>query len=136
MTRIEPELWVESPLAAIAFYGGAFGAEVLHQVGEGDDSVARLEVQGARFWVATADLSSGRPAPPQIDGATARFLLDVPDPDEVFHQALAVGAREVSPVHEEHGWIVGRVTDPFGHEWEIARPAEDPDPGRAARAST
>jgi PhnB protein len=94
VTQIEPELWVERPLAAIAFYGRAFGAEVLHQVGEGEDIVARLEVHGARFWVATADLPSGRPAPPQIDCATARFLLNVPDPDEVFRRALDAGAQE------------------------------------------
>ena len=23
---------------------------------------------------------------------------------------------------EEHGWILGRIQDPFGHRWEIGRP--------------
>ena len=32
------------------------------------------------------------------------------------------GALEVCPVHDEHGWRLGRVVDPFGHEWEIGRP--------------
>jgi PhnB protein len=25
-------------------------------------------------------------------------------------------------VTEEHGWQLGSVVDPFGHEWEIGRP--------------
>lgn len=44
MTSLEPELWVESPAAAIAFYAEAFGATVLHRVGDGDDVVAQLAI--------------------------------------------------------------------------------------------
>jgi PhnB protein len=25
-------------------------------------------------------------------------------------------------VQEEHGWRLGRIVDPFGHEWEIGTP--------------
>jgi PhnB protein len=25
-------------------------------------------------------------------------------------------------VGDEHGWRLGRIIDPFGHEWEIGRP--------------
>jgi hypothetical protein len=38
MTSIEPELWVEPTSAAVAFYQSAFGATVIHQVGDGDES--------------------------------------------------------------------------------------------------
>jgi uncharacterized glyoxalase superfamily protein PhnB len=37
MTSIQPELWLETPGDAVAFYEAAFGATVLHRVGEGDD---------------------------------------------------------------------------------------------------
>ena len=40
----------------------------------------------------------------------------------VQRRAVAAGATETSPVAHEHGWRVGRVTDPFGHEWEIGTP--------------
>jgi PhnB protein len=80
MTQIEPELWVERVADAITFYGRAFGAEVLHRVGDEDNIVARLEVDDARFWVATANRSSGRHDPQWIDGATGRLLLVVEDP--------------------------------------------------------
>ncbi len=57
-----------------------------------------------------------------LGGATSRMILTVPDPDAVFAQALAAGAREVFPVAEEHGWRIGRVADPYGHHWEIGKP--------------
>ena len=37
MTSIQPELWVENAREALAFYGAAFGATVLHLVGDGED---------------------------------------------------------------------------------------------------
>jgi PhnB protein len=49
----------------------------------------------------------------------------VDDPAAVSEAAVAAGARLMSEVAEEHGWLVGRVIDPFGHEWEIARPLGD-----------
>jgi uncharacterized glyoxalase superfamily protein PhnB len=48
MTSIQAELWVENAPEAVRFYGAAFGAEVLHQVDEGDDIVARLRVGDGR----------------------------------------------------------------------------------------
>ena len=71
MTSIQPELWVETPGEAVAFYEAAFGATVLHRVGEGDDVVAQLGIGGAAFWVAATSTvmkrlsraqSMGRPA--------------------------------------------------------------------------
>ena len=37
-------------------------------------------------------------------------------------RAVAAGATAVYPVTEEHGWLLGRVQDPFGHQWEIGKP--------------
>lgn len=121
MAMIQPELWVDRGAVAIDFYCSAFGAQVLHRVGEGEDIVAQLVVDDAMFWVATAGDSTTRKVPDAIAAATARFLLVVDDPDAVHAQALAAGAVEQSAVHIEHGWRVGRITDPFGHEWEIGR---------------
>jgi PhnB protein len=118
---IQPELWVERAGAAVAFYQAAFGATVTHQVGHGDDIVAQLSVDGAAFWVAAASPSMKRLSPRTIDGTTSRTLLVVADPEHVLRQAVGAGATEISPVANEHGWRVGRVVDPFGHEWEIGR---------------
>jgi PhnB protein len=122
MTSIQPELWVETPRAAVAFYEAAFGATVLHRVGEGDDIVAQLGVGDAAFWVAGTSEVMKRFSPRAIDGTTSRTLLVVDDPDAIVRQAVAAGASESAPVSDEHGWRLGRIVDPFGHEWEIGAP--------------
>src|SRR2546430_7545753 len=118
MTSIQPELWVETPGEAVAFYEAAFGATVLHRVGEGDDVVAQLGVGGAAFWVAATSAVMKRLSPRAIDGATSRTLLVVDDPERIVRQAVAAGARESSPASSEHGWRLGRVIHPFGHRRE------------------
>jgi PhnB protein len=122
VTSIQPELWVDNGVAALAFYEAAFGARVLHRVGDGDDIVAQLSVGDAAFWVASTRPSPERLVPRAIGGATGRVLLVVDDPDAVFAQAVAAGAEIRSSVEDEHGWRIGRLIDPFGHEWEVGRP--------------
>src|SRR5262245_56774952 len=122
LTSIQPELWVETPREAVAFYESAFGATVLHRVGAGDNIVAQLGVGDAAFWVASASATMRRFSPHAIDGATSRTLLVVEDPDSVVRRAVGAGATESSPVSNEHGWRLGRIIDPFGHEWEIGTP--------------
>jgi PhnB protein len=122
MASIQPELWVDRPVAAVAFYQAAFGATVLHRVGIGDDIVAQLAVDDAAFWVASASANMRRLDPHAIDGTTSRTLLVVDDPAGTMAQAVAAGATETSPVTDEHGWRLGRIVDPYGHEWEIGKP--------------
>ena len=129
MTSIQPELWVEKPGEAITFYGAAFGATVLHRVGQGDDIVAQLGISDAAFWVAASSATMKRLSPRAIDGATSRTLLVVEDPDAVVRQAVGAGATQSSPVSNEHGWRLGRIVDPFGHEWEIGVPLGTWPPG-------
>jgi PhnB protein len=64
----------------------------------------------------------GRFSPHSIGGKTGRMLLVVDDPDAVAERAVSAGATEASLVRDEHGWRVGRVVDPYGHEWEIGKP--------------
>lgn len=122
MTDIQPELWLDRPGAAVEFYEAAFGATVLHRAGEGDDIVAQLAVGGAAFWVASAGPGRKRFSPQAIGAATGRTLLVVDDPAAVFERAVGAGATAAADIADEHGWRVGRILDPFGHEWEIARP--------------
>ena len=129
MTEIQPELWVDRASAAVEFYKAAFGATVLHRVGEGNDVVVQLAVGDAAFWVTAASPSMNRFSPESIGGATGRTLLMVDDPSVVLEQAVSAGAREVAAVSDEHGWQLGRIVDPFGHEWEIGRPLSEWPPG-------
>jgi PhnB protein len=123
VTSVEPELWVADPRSAIEFYIEAFRARVLYRVGHGDDVVAQLAVDEARFWVSNAD--ARRLDPLQVGGATSRTLLVVADPAAVASRAVAAGAEETSAVTTEHGWQLGRIVDPYGHEWEIGHPMQE-----------
>jgi PhnB protein len=122
MTSIQPELWVDRARAAVALYEAAFGASVVHRVGEGDDIVAQLSVGDAAFWVAAASSSMRRLSPNTIGATTSRTLLVVEHPEQVVAQAVAAGAVEASAVEDQHGWRLGRIVDPFGHEWEVGKP--------------
>ena len=129
MVSIQTELWVEQAARALALYGDAFGARVVHCAGEGDDNVAQLAVGDAMFWVAAAGSDMGRFSPKALGGGTSRTLLVVDDPDSVVKSAVEAGAVATSPVADEHGWRIGRVVDPFGHEWEVGKPAGQWPPG-------
>jgi PhnB protein len=122
MKGIQPELWVDAPSQALSFYQAAFGAKVLHLVGDGDDIVAQIGIGDAAFWIAPVSRALKRLSPRDVDGATGRTLLVVDDPDSVLSKAVAAGAGVSSPVQDEHGWRLGRIIDPFGHEWEIGVP--------------
>ena len=39
------------------------------------------------------------------------------------------GATATAEVADEHGWRLGRIIDPFGHEWEIGTPVGPWPPG-------
>ena len=122
MTGIQPELWISRAAAAVSFYQAAFGARVLHQVGEGDEIVAQLAIGDAYFWVSSGGADGPRFSPEAIGGATGRILLVVDEPDPVFARAVEAGATAASEMGDEHGWRLGRILDPFGHEWEIGKP--------------
>ena len=129
-TGIQPELWVDNPRDAVAFYEAAFAARVLHLVGEGDDVVAQLSVEGGAFWVAGTSPALRRLSPLAAGGTTSRTLLVVRNPEAVVRRAVSEAAVETSPVSDEHGWRLGRVVDPYGHEWEIGHPLVPWPPGQ------
>ena len=117
---IAPWLAVRDGAQAVEYYQQALGAVETYRL-DGDDggvAVAQLQIGGATFWVQEdADGS------PESGGARPiRIILTVDDPDALFERAIAAGAKQVAPVHEEYGWRTGRVSDPFGHDWEFSKP--------------
>lgn len=122
--KIAPWLSVRHGAEAVDYYKAAFGAVELHRVeNEEGEIVAQLSIVGADFWVADDPDRS-----PEVLGAgSVRMILTVEDPETVFERAVNAGASVVAAIYEDHGWRIGRVADPFGHDWEIARPLA---PGR------
>src|SRR5260370_30013267 len=118
-TSVTATLSVRNWARAIDFYKAAFGASELYRV---DGGVAQLSASGAEFWVAEESPQHLNFSPESLGGCSVRMLLIVEDPAAVCAQAIAAGATQVVPVADAHGWRIGRIVDPFGHHWEIARP--------------
>jgi PhnB protein len=120
---VAPMLSVRHGARAVEFYKSAFGAtEVFHIEDPAGSVVARLSVDGAEFWVADESPNHGNFSPESLGGGTVRMVMTVESPDASFDRAITAGATEVWPVHEEYGWRIGRLVDPFGHHWEIGKP--------------
>jgi PhnB protein len=119
MGSVAAWLSVRDGTEAVEYYKAAFGARELHRHANdsGREIVAQMAVGEAIFWV--ADDAEHSPAVP--GGGSARFILTVDDPDAVFARAIAAGGTVVHDIYEDHGWRIGRLTDPSGHDWEIAR---------------
>ncbi len=120
---IAPWLSVRKSAQAVNFYKSAFGATEAYRLEDpGGGVVAKLSVDGAEFWLSDESPEHGNFSPESLGGGSVRMILTVADPDAVFERALRAGATVVFPVGEEYGWRLGRLTDPFGHHWEIGRP--------------
>jgi PhnB protein len=122
---VSPQLSVRRGRDAVEFYEAAFGAVEIYRVGgteENESVVSQLSVGNASFWVADESPPHKNFSPESLGGGTVRLLLIAEDPRSVVQRAVALGATEVASVTEEHGWLLGRIEDPFGHHWEIGKP--------------
>ena len=125
MADISPQLSVRRGREAVEFYKNAFGAEEIYRVAGTDEHpsvVSQLSVGEASFWVSDESPPHKHFSPESLGGTTTRILLVVDDPRAVVARAVSLGAREFVPVQEQHGWLLGRIEDPYGHHWEIGKP--------------
>jgi PhnB protein len=93
----------------VEFYKAAFGAEEVYRVGGTDAHeavVSQLRVGATPFWVADESPEHRNFSPESLGGGSVRLLLT-----------------------NEHGWRLGRIADPFGHDWEVGCPLAPWPPG-------
>jgi PhnB protein len=124
-SSVSAQLSVRRGREAVEFYKAAFDAEEIYRVGGTDEHesvVSQLVLGNATFWVADESPEHQNFSPESLGGSTTRLALVVDDPRAVIARAIALGAEEVSPVVEGHGWLLGRIRDPYGHHWEIGKP--------------
>ena len=132
---VSPQLSVRRGREAIEYYKAAFGAVEIYRVGGTDEHesvVAQLAVGTASFWVSDESPPNKHFSPESLGGSTVRLLLIVEDPRATVARAVSLGATEIYAVVEAHGWLLGRVEDPFGHQWEIGKPLIDWPPASHA----
>src|SRR5579884_66666 len=113
-TTVAALLNVNDGRKALAFYKAAFGAKEVFAIDNEGGVVAHLSIDGGEFWIADAAPEYQNFSPDALGGSTMRMVLTVEDPDAVFEQAIAAGAKPVQRVADQpYGWRVGRVMDPF-----------------------
>ena len=130
MTQISPMLAVSDGNAAIKFYQGAFGAELLWHLDARGHVVTGLPIDGAKFFLAHEAPDYGTRSPSSAGFTTVRIELFVDAPVSVHKRAVAPGAMERNPVveHEHQNWPGSNQTNaarrrgrPFGHLWLIGK---------------
>lgn len=125
--RVIPNLVVRDGAAALDFYAKAFGAEEILRLHEPDGRVAHAELSlfGGRISVASEYPSFGFLAPTS-DRISYTLTVYVEDVDAVAARAVAAGARLERPIEVEfYGDRSARLTDPFGHRWNLQSRVED-----------
>ncbi len=136
MTEIYPRLVVDGADAALSFYTAALAGEVTEHYTGGDGRVvhAMVVTGGARFAVKDADDEDPAPTAGAVPVIVALY---VDDPDAVAARMVDGGARVVFPVADQpYGERGGRLADPFGHLWMIARRTGDLTPDEIQARTT
>ncbi len=130
-----PYLSVDDAAKAIDFYTQAFGAKERMRMPAPDGKIGHAELELGDSVLMLSDQfpqSTSKP-PSELGGTSAVFFLYVEDVDAVVQQAVDAGAELSSPVEDMFwGDRSGRVTDPFGHNWQLATHVEDVPPDQMA----
>ena len=128
---LTPYLSVDDAEAAIDFYRRAFCATEQARMASPDGKIAHAELQigDSKVMLADAFPQFTVKPPKDIGGTTVGIFMYVEDVDEVFRQAVEAGATStMEPEDQFWGDRFGTVTDPFGHNWQIATHVEDVPP--------
>jgi PhnB protein len=132
---VSPYLAVDDASAAIDFYQRAFGATERGRMPAPGGKIGHAELQIGDSIVMLSDQfpqSTTKP-PKELGGTTTSMFLYVEDVDAVVQQAVDAGATLTMPVDNMFwGDRFGGVTDPFGHQWQIATHVEDVPPDEMA----
>ncbi|MFP5019444.1 VOC family protein [Pseudonocardia phyllosphaerae] len=127
--QLYPRLVVADADAAISFYTAAFGAGLVERYTDGSGAVVHALLRAGDAVWAVKDADAVDPAP---DGPGAVILaLYVDDPDAVAAAMLDGGGRVIFAVDDHpYGERGGRLADPFGHVWMVARRTADLSAGQ------
>jgi PhnB protein len=119
---LTPYLVLDDAAGAIDFYKRVFGAEETFRMDMPDGKVGHASLRFGESQVMLADdFPQSTYEPPRGRPASVGMYLYVDDVDAVFQRAVDAGAKVESEVQDMFWgdrWC--RITDPFGHSWELA----------------
>jgi PhnB protein len=135
---VTPRLVVGDGVAAIAFYGRAFGAQELGDrfTGPGGELIHAEILIGDSVVMITEDAVDGPVrSPGRLDGmVTCVMSLYWEDVDAAWERAVSAGAEVMYPLEDQfYGERGGRLRDPFGQQWMMSQHIEDVSPQEMSR---
>jgi PhnB protein len=133
---VTPYLAVEDAAEAIEFWKKAFGAKERSRMDAPRGKVGHAELEIGDSLIMTSDQfpQSSTTAPSELGGTSVSIFLYVEDVDAVVQRAADAGATVTMPPEDMFwGDRFGSVSDPFGHQWQIATHVEDLSPEEMAK---
>ncbi|MEX2236962.1 MAG: VOC family protein [Dehalococcoidia bacterium] len=124
---VTPYLCADGAAEAIEFYRKAFGAEETFRMAEDDGRIghAELMIGASPVFISDEAPELGVLSPKKLAGSATSMVLKVGDADAAFQRAIDAGATVQRPLSDEFYGRSGWLVDPFGHRWNIYKPAED-----------
>ncbi|MGP4931398.1 VOC family protein [Pseudoalteromonas nigrifaciens] len=125
---ITPYLIINGAQQAIDFYCAAFDAQLVMQMPMPEGGIAHAEIKIGNSHIMISDMCPNAhfKSPTELGGTPVSIMLYVDDVDTVFAKTIALGAKEIRPVHDQfYGDRAGTLQDPFGHVWTIGTHKED-----------
>jgi PhnB protein len=132
---VTPVLAVDDASAAIEFYARAFGARERTRMPAPDGKIAHAELEIGDSVVMLADPfpQATTRSPKQLGGTSVGLFLYVEDVDGFVQRAVDAGATVTMPPDDMFwGDRFGQLSDPFGHQWQVATHVEDVPPEEMA----
>lgn len=121
---LTPYLAVGNATEAIAWYKDVFGAKTVGEIVPtpgGKVMHARLRIGDSDLFVSDIFPGSEMVDPSRM-GPSVNLHYYRPNAGHVWERAVAKGAKVVMPFEDQFwGDVYGKIIDPFGHSWAIAR---------------
>ncbi len=131
-----PYLVIRDASRAIDFYKRAFGAQELFRMPQPDGKIAHAEIKigDSVIMIGEESPQMNAQSPQALKGTPVSIFLYLEDVDSVFKKAIAAGGKQDAPVQDMFwGDRYGKLTDPFGHQWQLATHIEDVAPEEMAK---
>ena len=120
ITTVRPFLTVRNAKNAVDFYISAFGAVEKKRYEMPDEKLSSIiEIEKAEFYVGDEEPDNGNLSPDENSSSPVRIILQSINADQLFENAVKLGATQICPMTTEDDWRIGKLKDPFGHIWEI-----------------
>ena len=120
---VSPYLIARNASAAIDFYTRAFNATELMRAPAPNEptKLMHAEVLIGNSYIMLADEHPefGYVSALTLGKSPVGFMLYVEDADAVYHQAIAAGAKSITPMEDKEYGRTGIVQDPFGYQWYV-----------------